>query len=55
MSDGFTETKTLTKHFIDKKGKYYCATDIEPVSNKTTTDWDKVTCKNCLRWKRLFK
>lgn len=36
------------KHFI-KNNRYLCIRCVEPTPEKATTDWAKVTCKNCLQ------
>lgn len=34
-------------HFVEG-GYYYCNTAVEPTPEKSTEDFTKVTCKNCL-------
>lgn len=43
------------KHKIDKDGKYVCIKATSTTPEKSTHDWDKVTCKNCLAKKPKMK
>lgn len=42
--------KADTYPYDDKKHhRYKCISAVIPTKSKSTTDWNKVTCKNCLR------
>jgi len=42
-------------HMLTEVGKYWCVGAVEPTPSKSTDKWRKVTCKNCIRYRRMLE